>query len=78
MTAAEQANRLMAEAIAQRFARQHARVSRLHEAIFELLDHEGPDFVSCVLANISFLVAQPCGAWHERPPSNGLARPGEP
>jgi hypothetical protein len=78
MTAAEQANRLMAEAIAQRFDRQQARVRRLHEAIFDLLDHEGAEFVSCVLCNIGALVAQPCGAWHEGPPSKGLAKPGEP
>jgi hypothetical protein len=78
MTAAEQANRLMAEAVSQRFARQQARVQRLHEAIFDLLDYEGADFVSCVLANISYLVAQPEGAWHERPPATGLAEPGKP
>jgi hypothetical protein len=64
----EQIRRLKAGAVERAFERQQARVRRLHDAVFDLLDHDGEQFTSAVLLNIGTLIAlPPPGAWHERP-----------
>jgi predicted methyltransferase len=63
MSPSSQVNKLKAQAIGGAIGRSIERVKRLQDAIIDMLDHDGPEFTTAVLANISTLINMPDSAW---------------
>jgi predicted methyltransferase len=63
MSPLSQVNKLKAEAIGGAMGRSLERIRRLQDAVADMLDHDGPEFTSAALANISTLINMPDSAW---------------